>query len=56
MLHTHVLEAIKGLIKMAAHVEAQFTSSEVVLLRQPNTLAFVQGKELGLGLLNIDEK
>ena len=51
-----MLEAIKGLIKMAAHVEAQFTSSEVVLLRQPNTLAFVQGKELGLGLLNIDEK
>jgi len=41
---------------MAAHVEAQFTSSEAVLLRQPNTLAFVQGKELGPGLLNIDEK
>ena len=35
--------------------EAQFAGSETILT-QPNTVAFVQGKELGPGLLNIDEK
>ena len=40
---------------MAAQVDGQFAGSEVVL-QQPNTLAFVQEKELGPGLLSIDEK
>ena len=40
---------------MASQMEAQFAGSETVLT-QPNTVAFVQGKELGPGLLSIDEK
>ena len=40
---------------MASQMEAQFAGGETVLT-EPNTVAFVQGKDLGPGLLNIDEK
>ena len=43
------------IIKMAAEVEGQFAGVEVIL-QQAETRAFADGRELGSGLLTIEER
>ena len=43
------------IVKMAAEVEGQFAGVEVVL-QQEETRAFADGRELGPGLLSVEER